>query len=170
MELNDIGTFLAYYGGLRARTLRVARLVPDDRLEWCPAPGRSSPGDLLRHLAGTERFLWAETVQGRPACYPGCGPELATGLPATLSYLDALHRESLAIFAALTPSDLRRPVQTPAGATITAWKWLQALTEHEVHHRGQLYVYLGLLGVPAPPIFGLTEAEVRARSVDRLPG
>ena len=38
------------------------------------------------------------------------------------------------------------------------------MTEHEIHHRGQLYLYLGILGVATPPIFGLTEEEVKARS------
>ena len=35
---------------------------------------------------------------------------------------------------------------------------------HWVHHRGQLYVYLGVLGVPAPQIFGLTSEQVREAS------
>jgi uncharacterized damage-inducible protein DinB len=38
------------------------------------------------------------------------------------------------------------------------------MVEHEVHHRGQLYLYLGMLGVPTPPLYGLTSEEVKARS------
>ena len=38
------------------------------------------------------------------------------------------------------------------------------MVEHEVHHRGQIYTYLGLLDVPTPPLFGLTSEEVRAKS------
>jgi uncharacterized damage-inducible protein DinB len=56
---------------------------------------------------------------------------------------------------------------TPAGATITTWKWLRAMLEHEAHHRGQLYFTLGLLGVPTPPIFGLSERELLAQSARR---
>jgi uncharacterized damage-inducible protein DinB len=39
------------------------------------------------------------------------------------------------------------------------------MVEHEAHHRGQIYSYLGILGVPTPPIFGMTSEEVRARAV-----
>jgi uncharacterized damage-inducible protein DinB len=39
------------------------------------------------------------------------------------------------------------------------------MVEHEAHHRGQMYLMLNLLQVPAPPLFGLTSEEVRARSV-----
>jgi uncharacterized damage-inducible protein DinB len=35
---------------------------------------------------------------------------------------------------------------------------------HEAHHRGQIYLMLGLRGVAVPPLYGLTETEVRQRS------
>jgi uncharacterized damage-inducible protein DinB len=38
------------------------------------------------------------------------------------------------------------------------------MLEHEAHHRGQLYFTLGLLGVPTPPIYGLSEPELRRAS------
>jgi uncharacterized damage-inducible protein DinB len=44
------------------------------------------------------------------------------------------------------------------------WKWLRAMVEHEVHHRGQLYLMLGMIGARTPPPFGLTSEEVRSRS------
>lgn len=34
------------------------------------------------------------------------------------------------------------------------------MMEHEIHHRGQLYTYLGILNIKTPPIFGLTSEEV----------
>jgi uncharacterized damage-inducible protein DinB len=39
------------------------------------------------------------------------------------------------------------------------------MVEHEVHHRAQIYVYLGILGIPTPALYGLTSEEVRARTV-----
>jgi uncharacterized damage-inducible protein DinB len=39
------------------------------------------------------------------------------------------------------------------------------MIEHEAHHRGQLYLMLGMHGVDTPPIYGLTSEEVRARSL-----
>ncbi len=34
------------------------------------------------------------------------------------------------------------------------------MVEHEVHHRGQLYTMLGILGVGTPSLYGLTERQV----------
>ncbi len=38
------------------------------------------------------------------------------------------------------------------------------MAEHEIHRCGQLYAYLGMLGISAPPLYGLTSEEVRERS------
>jgi uncharacterized damage-inducible protein DinB len=39
------------------------------------------------------------------------------------------------------------------------------MVEHEAHHRGQIYLYLAMLGVETPPLYGLTSEQVRERSV-----
>ena len=115
----------------------------------------------------TIRFLWmyAENVHGRPTRYPGHARDLADGADAVLAYHDRCHQESLDLFRALAPEQWIGKSVTPAGTSITTWKWVRAMVEHEAHHRGQLYLMLGLIGVAAPPIFGLTEPEVLARSM-----
>jgi uncharacterized damage-inducible protein DinB len=64
----------------------------------------------------------------------------------------------------LTPDDLAGKGISVQGAPITAWKLLRAMVEHEVHHRGEMYIYLALLGVPRPPLYGVTEQELRQYS------
>ena len=60
--LQDTPSFLAYWRNARSRPGRVlGELAPAD-LEWAPVPGAFSCGDQPRHLAGLERFMWAETV------------------------------------------------------------------------------------------------------------
>ena len=155
--------FLAYLESVRGRTMRVARCIPPDRIEWTHTPGAFTFGDLLRHLGALERWMWAENVSGRPSRYTTHGRELADGRDAVLAYLERMHAESVAIFGALTPEDMERPCTTPAGAPLATWKWLRAMLEHEAHHRGQIYLMLNMLQVPTPPLYGLTSEEVRAR-------
>lgn len=165
MEIPTIEPFLDYYGKIRGRTRRVVVCIPPERLEWRPGEGRWSLGDLVRHLGALERLMFAENVRGRPSRYEGCGRELADGFDEVLAFLDRTHAESMEIFARLTPEDLAGRCQTPAGASIPVWKWLRAMVEHEIHHRGQIYLHLAHLGVETPPLYGLTSEEVAARGV-----
>jgi uncharacterized damage-inducible protein DinB len=165
MEIQDVESFAAYFDGVRGRTLRAAACVPHEKLEWSPRAGAWSAGDLLRHLAATERYMFAENARCRPSRYPGHGRDLADGWDAVMDLAARLHAESLSIFRSLTREDLERRCETPGGASIAVWKWLRAMVEHEAHHRGQLYSLLGDLGVAAPPLYGLTEPQVRERSL-----
>ncbi len=165
MEILTVTSFLDYYEKIRQRTLRVVRCVPPDKIEWSPRPGKFTIGDLIRHLATIERYLYAENVKGKPSRYSGHGIELANGYEAVLKLLERMHQESMEIFATLTNEDLQSKCTNPDGTSITIWKWLRAMVEHEIHHRGQIYLYLALLDVATPPLFGLTSEEVRSRSV-----
>jgi uncharacterized damage-inducible protein DinB len=164
MEIRNIETFLPFFDGIRERTLRVVSLIPDDKLEWRHSEGVFSPADLARHIAAVERYTFAENVTGRPSRYPGCGRDLADGKSAILEFMRRMHAESAKILGALQPQDLELKRTTPEGHPITAWKLLRAMVEHEVHHRGEIYVYLALMGVPRPPLYTLTEPELRALS------
>ena len=75
-----------------------------------------------------------------------------------------LEPEDVEILSAFGEVDLNRRCTTPEGGSITAWKWLRAMIEHEAHHRGQIYTYLALIEVPSPPLYGMTSEQVRERS------
>lgn len=164
MEISSLDEFLAYFAKVRERTRRVVALIPPERIEWTYQEGKFTLGDLVRHLGAIERHMFAENAQLRPSRYPGHGRELAEGFEAVLAYFDRMHEESIAIFATLSPEDLRQRCTTPGGVAIPVWKWLRSMIEHEIHHRGQIYLYLSMLGVVTPPLYGLTSEEVRARS------
>jgi uncharacterized damage-inducible protein DinB len=160
----DLDDFLHNFGRVRERTRRVAACIPEEHIEWTYKPGAFTLGDLVRHIAVTERYIWGETVHDRPCGYVTHGRELAEGRDAVLQFLDRMHEESLAQFRALTPEALAGKCATPEGTRLTTWKWLRMMPEHEIHHRGQIYTLLGMLNVPTPPLYGLTSTDVQERS------
>lgn len=164
MEITTIKPFLGYYDNLRKRTLNVIECIPPDKMDWTHTAGKFTFADLIRHLASSERFMFAETVRGNKSIYPGHEKDLADGAGDVLRFFSEMHEESMEIFRRLTDEDLRGKCITPDNSPITVWKWLRALAEHEIHHRGQIYAYLGMLEIPVPPLYGLTSEEVRKRS------
>jgi len=160
-----IDWFLEYLSKVYQRTTRVARCIPPDKLEWSFREGKFTLGDLARHIAAVERYMFAETIQGQPSRYAGCGRELADGYENVMAFRDTLHSQTVEIISRLGDEGLQGKCITPDGANITVWKWLRLMAEHEIHHRGQIYIYLAMLDVPAPPIYGLTSEELRQRSV-----
>lgn len=164
MEIKNIEAFLEYYEKLRNRTLRVIECIPPGKIDWTYRSGKFSFADLIRHLAATERFMFAETVRGEESAYPGHGKELADGYDGVLRFMRQMHEETVQILSRLSDEDLQKKCVTPGETPITVWKWLRALAEHEIHHRGQIYALLGMLEIPAPPLYGLTSEEVREKS------
>ena len=51
--------------------------------------------------------------------------------------------ESQKAFDRLPDADLANRCTTPDGASISLWKWLRAMVEHEAHHRGQIFPAFG---------------------------
>jgi uncharacterized damage-inducible protein DinB len=158
--IDDVESFVEYWRKVRGRTARLLDIVPPEDLEWSYAAGKYTFGDIFRHLPGIERYMYAETVRHRPSAYPGHGIDPARGHEGIRAWMERCHAESLEIFGSLTPSDLASKCLTASGTPITVWKWLRAMVEHEAHHRGQLYLMLGMRDLATPPLYGLTEEQV----------
>jgi uncharacterized damage-inducible protein DinB len=163
MQSQDLEIFLDYLDKVQQRTMRVVRCIPADKLDWSYRDGKFTLGDLVRHMGAIERYMFGETIQGKPSRYTGCGSELADGLEELIRFKETMHRETVEIIRGLGEEGLNRKCTTPDGASITVWKWLRLMVEHEIHHRGQIYLYLGMLDVPTPPLYGLTSEQLSER-------
>jgi uncharacterized damage-inducible protein DinB len=157
--------FLHYFEQVRDRTMRVVRNIPAEKVEWTCREGEFTLGDLARHIAATERYVFAECACGRPSRYRGCGSELGEGREGVIAFMERMHAEAMEIFRGMSDEDLLKKGTSPEGKPVTAWRMLRAMIEHEAHHRGQMYVYLGILGVPVHPLYTLNEPQLRGLSV-----
>src|SRR5262245_14508732 len=155
--ITDIASYLRFFDSVRRRTERDVAALPPAAAAWRPpasAGGEAawSIGDLVGHIAGTRLYFASAYrgegwIMGERTADPA---DQRTWLPALRSTADR--------FVALikdTPEEwLNRKIEmidTPG--SLSGWRLLMMMLEHEVHHRSQIDTYAGLQGWPVPDIF-----------------
>lgn len=160
MEIKTVESFLNYFEKVREGTNRIIHVIPKDKMNWTYKSGKFTIADIIRHIAAIERNVFAEIVSGNIPSYQGCGKELADGYDEVLYYFNEMHKQSLQIFNSLSDEDLNKKITTLSNDQTKIGSFLRALVIHEIHHCGALCIYLNLLDVATPSIFGLTEKQV----------
>jgi uncharacterized damage-inducible protein DinB len=149
-----------------ATTRRLLERVPDDRLDWAPHARSMTLGRLAMHLAELPRLqttvltsdsLDLDTLRARPARSATNRAELLAEFDANVAamreQLAGADDRALAESWAMRRGERVIMTQPRAAAMRTLG------ISHIVHHRGQLSVYLRLLDVPLPPMYGPTADE-----------
>lgn len=162
----SIATILKELEVESATTRRVLERVPDDKLTWKPHPKSMSLGELAMHVAISPGYIasqWAlcDTVDF------GKNDEERPGASTTQDILaahDNSAKQAREALTALGDEGLRRTWKAVAnGATVFEMPKgvlvRSIVMNHTYHHRGQLSVYLRLLDVPVPSIYGPSADE-----------
>ena len=158
---------LAEFDREAALTRRVMSRVPADRLDWQPHPKSMTLGRLVTHLA--ELPGWGASVIAS-ADYDLANRPATTlvdpTIDAALARFDANVALARQAIVARTDPELLAPwtLRSEGRELFTAPRLVALRTlllEHSTHHRGQLTVYLRLLDVPLPPLYGPSADEGR---------
>ena len=147
-----------------ATTRRVLERVPGDKLAWKPHEKSMSLGQLAMHVATVPGFVAQLAAQN-----PGALPENFEQAPAqsvdeALSALTDSVSKAKEIAQGFDDAAMMETWSlTAGGRTLMSMPrvgLLRALMlNHWYHHRGQLSVYLRLLDVPVPSIYGPSADE-----------
>ena len=148
-----------------ATTRRVIERLPEEKLTWQPHPKSMKLGELAMHIAmlphGIAELL-SETVREAPVVprvQPQTVAEIVAKLGETIDHaagkLTEWGDEGLKETWRLV-SQGQTLVELPRGVAVR-----NLMMNHAYHHRGQLTVYLRLLDVPLPSVYGPTADEVR---------
>jgi uncharacterized damage-inducible protein DinB len=159
--INSTSDFIRYFEGIRRRTLNYLQVLPPDRLDWSPKPGEFTCGDILRHLAAAESMFVGVVIEGRWK-YSGHEASGSQDLDELLRLLETGHLQAMERLGQLADDQLYELRPSIKGHPLKAWRWLMAMVEHEIHHRSQLAVYLSLMGVQPPHIYGLGVEDIIA--------
>ncbi len=147
-------------------TARVLERIPEEHLGWKPHEKSMSLGQLALHIATTPGLLATiiatDTFQVDPAAFqtvpqPASRAEVLAAHEKSIAeakqYVSGLNDEQMAAtFRFMNGSN--ELLALPRANVIRS-----IMLNHCYHHRGQLSVYLRLLGVPVPSIYGPSADE-----------
>ena len=145
-------------------TRKVLERVPEDKFDWKPHVKSFSLGALAAHVAGLPRF-GGEIVTRSEFDVSSARPP--TALPSRADLLATFDRNVAETRAALigrSDGELMATwALTRGGKALFTMPKAAVLRSfvfsHVIHHRAQLTVYLRLLDVPVPSIYGPSADE-----------
>ena len=158
----SIDAFLRYFEGVNRRAMRDIGALPPEADGWTPATGDGenawSINKLVGHMAGS-RLYFASAY---------CGNGWISPAPPDVSsrerWLPSLAASAAALRAAIevTPDEWlsRRVEMIDSSGTLSGWRLLLMMMEHDIHHRSQIDTYAGLNGWDVPQIYNRAAEDI----------
>jgi uncharacterized damage-inducible protein DinB len=142
--------FVKNWNRIHKQTARVLKAAPDAEMDWRPKEGMFTMRELVSHIPQAEasiiRSALAGSMQEVDLDLAGRSAEEIAAI------FDKSHRELAEEVSKLTLDELNEEVEA-FGRRMRRIILLWAVTEHEIHHRGQLFTYYRLAGVEPPGLY-----------------
>ena len=147
----NAGEYFDHWDKVRRDLLRAVAVLEDGDLDFKPAERYDrTVGDILRHIINVEK-AWIDYVVRRKL--DGWPPE-DDGSLTTVSAIEAeitrTHEATMDYLNTVPAEDFNRIVQVPDDGTPKLGWILWHVLEQQIHHRGELFLCLSLLGKDRP--------------------
>jgi len=142
----------SHWGTVRRGLLRALEEVSDEQLGFVPREGLWSLGTVARHIAEAEEGWFRHIVTGEWANWPEFEDKDYPTVDSIKQVLTSVHQRTERYLATIDVADLERIIHTPWDEDIPLRWIVWHVLEHEIHHRGEIYLMLGLMGMKAPDV------------------
>ena len=143
-------------------TRRLLDRVPAEKGEWKPHPKSFSLGHLAQLVSWMPGWV-TKAARGEDIDLAHAGGYSYEKTETLIAGFDKNVREAAAELNRVTDADLNEPWSLKMGDrvlfTLPRLVVIRQNINHLIHHRGQLTVYLRLIDVPIPSIYGPTADE-----------
>ncbi len=144
---------LSNWHRIRSKLIETIDCFQDVDLSYSPGEGLWTVQELMIHIAHEEKGEVGFGIMGQYQEWP---PEYTSSDCETIEAIKVLltevHAHTLDYLNTLADADLGRTITTPWNEEYLLGDMIGHVMEHEVHHRGELSLILGLLGRNAPDV------------------
>ncbi|MGH7742524.1 MAG: DinB family protein [Candidatus Eiseniibacteriota bacterium] len=142
-------------------TLKLLRAFPSGKDEFRPAEKSRNARELAWIFLAEEKVLEAASAGELPFMQAPPAPALPVG--EIISMFEKSHEDVVNKVRAMAPGRLDQTIKVPVGpktmADVRVGQVFWMMLMDSIHHRGQLSVYLRLVGAKVPSIYGPTADE-----------
>ncbi|WP_067932601.1 DinB family protein [Alicyclobacillus kakegawensis] len=151
--MNDVQQFVQHWWSHRQVLPKLLQAIPDDKADFRPWDKAMSVTELVMHIASTAYKFVDGVANGR--FEPGWEKPQAESLADARRILDEFTAKTRARLESLTPAHLANTVDGQAVFRFSApgSVFLASALDHEIHHKGQLFVYARMAGAESVPFF-----------------
>lgn len=144
-----VGSWLRH----RLVTVELVDMLLEDSLDFKPWDGAMTLSQLVVHIM-TSGTWFTEAVKQGVLGKPGDKPAISS-LTELKKFTQDTTEQTKAILSSLTDEDMDRLVDATKvfGTKLPRKVLLASMRDHEIHHKGQLFVYARMTGVKNPPMF-----------------
>lgn len=136
-------------------TMKVIAAVPDAKRDWKPDPKARSAWELAWHIASEDVIFLEQIAEGKFS-FPDSRYEKEQ--PATTADMAEWYqrrmKDAIAKVRKMTPQQLVQPLDFLGMFKFPAFVYFTFMSNHSIHHRGQLSTYLRPMGGKVPSIYG----------------
>jgi len=137
----------SHWSRVRKGLIEVIESFQDPDLSYCSYPGGWAAGQIMVHIANAEegwfRFVVTSEIEEWPSHLQF---ENYPTRSEILEVLESVHTATESYLKSLTEEDLAAEILAPWGETFPLQWIIWHVIEHEIHHRGELSLILGILG------------------------
>jgi len=137
---------------IRQGLVEALDLLDDEQLAFTPREGLWSLGTVAVHIAEAEEGWFRYVVTQELEEWPDWSPQDYASVAAVKALLAEVHARTWAYLQTQDEANLDRVVDAPWGDQFPLRWVIWHVLEHEAHHRGEIFLMLGLMGMEAPDV------------------
>ncbi|KAF0819820.1 putative protein YjoA [Bacillus sp. ZZV12-4809] len=144
--------YLTYFLSHRKVTNELIWKIDNNNVDYKPAETSMSAGKLVTHML-TSFYMFAKTIKdGSPAVFGEKFDEIAPNLSEAA---ENFTEKTIKVISSLTNEELERKIDMSQifGMELTGSQLLKIAMDHEIHHKGNLFVYVREMGHTELPRF-----------------
>jgi uncharacterized damage-inducible protein DinB len=149
----NVAQYFDHWNIVHRDLLRAVAMLEDTDLSFQPSKHYPRTiGDILRHIINQqEGWIHVNIFHGRPT-WPEEDHDHLDNIAALREGLVKVFTETMRLLSTIQVEDLNQVIQVPGnGAPKLSWI-LWHVFEQQIHHRGELFLCLSLLGKERPVI------------------